>query len=199
VITTYNRAPRFNLSCRVTIARFLIVSLLAGACPPAIAQIVEDAPEFELKAAFIYNFGKFIEWPAAAFPETSSPFPVCVMGKDPFGESLLALQKRTYNGRPIVINYPKTVAEARDCRILYVDDPGRTPLGRDVGKALGTAPVLTVSSSNDAIEAGIGIRFVQQSGKVRWEMNLDATRRAQLKVSAKLIEISVAVVDEARR
>jgi hypothetical protein len=155
--------------------------------------------EYQVKAALIYNFSQFIEWPANSFSEANSPLTICVMGDDPFGDSLLALQKRKYQTRPIVINYPKTVAEARSCRILYVDDPGKTVLGRDVAKSLGDAPVLTLSSSEDALNSGICIGFLPQDGKIRWTLNLEAARKAHLRISAKLIEIAVAVFGEASR
>ena len=167
--------------------------------PVVAADQADQAQEFRVKTAFIYNFSQFIEWPATSFATPAAPLTICVMGEDPFGDSLLALQKRSYLTHPIVISYPKTVAEARTCRILYVDDPARTALGRDVAKALGDAPVLTVSSSEDATSSGVCIGFLLQDGKIRWTLNLDAARRAHLKVSAKLIEIAVSVVGETPR
>lgn len=184
-------------------ARAMLAAVcLAMASPPALsdqAAGIEGAQEYRVKAAFLYNFSQFIEWPSASFAASNSPLSICVMGDDPFGESLLALQKRTYQARPIVVSYPKTVAEARKCSILYVDDAGKTLLGRDVGKALGDAPVLTVSSSEEAMASGICIGFLLQEGKIRWTLNLDAAHRAHLKISAKLIEIAVAVVGETIR
>ncbi len=175
----------------------LLALWLAVAPAAAAAEPAEPSQEALLKVALIYNFSQFIEWPASAFSAPSAPLSICVMGSDPFGNSLAALSKRSSNGRPIAIAYPQTLAEARLCQILYVDGAQRTALGRDLGNALGAAPVLTISSS-DASEAGIAIRFVHYAGKIRWTMNLDATRRARLKVSAKLIEIAVEVLGESK-
>lgn len=152
--------------------------------------------ESRLKLAMMYNFSNFIEWPAAVLPRPDSPFHVCIMGGDPFGPLLQALGRRSYQGHPIVIGHPATVEAARKCHILYVDNPAATALGRDVGRALGGASVLTVSSGPDALEAGVAIGFVLRNDKLRWNMNLNALRQGQLKASAKLIEIAVSVVGE---
>ncbi len=152
--------------------------------------------EARLKVALIYNFSQFIEWPSSAFGAPDAPFQICVLGADPFGASLLAVQKRQHQGRPIQVTHPATVEEARHCHVLYIDNPRATPLGRDLAKALGEASVLTVSSAAGSADEGIAIGFVRQADKIRWTMNLNAVRRAQLKVSAKLIEIAVNVVGE---
>jgi hypothetical protein len=200
LVAAFGVNPRFALDCL-----FRLGIVWAGACflamvaPSASAANAENVQEYRLKAAFIYNFSQFIEWPAGVFPQADSPFAICVLGDDPFGEALLAVQKRSYQGHPIVVNYPKTAAEARNCRILYVDDPGKTTLWREIGKNLGDAPVLTVSSGEDAMASGICIGFVPREGKIRWALNLNAARKAQLKISAKLIEIAVAIVGESVR
>ncbi|MES2125773.1 MAG: YfiR family protein [Pseudomonadota bacterium] len=148
--------------------------------------------ERRLKVALIYNFSQFIEWPAAALGAADAPFQICVLGPDPFGATLLAVQKRSLQGHPILVSHPQNLDEARHCHILYSDQLR----GRDVARALADATVLTVSSSPNAAEEGIGIGFVQQADRIRWNMNLAAVRHAQLKVSAKLIEIAVTVVGE---
>ena len=155
--------------------------------------------ESRLKLAMMYNFSNFIEWPAAVLPRPDSPFLFCVMGNDPFGTLLQPLEKRNYHGHPIQLAHPATVEAARKCHILYVDNPGGTALGRDVIRALAGAPVLTVSSGAEAIDAGIAIGFVQHNDRMRWNMNLTALHHAQLKASAKLIEIAVSVVGEGGR
>lgn len=171
-------------------------SLACGFLLVSSSALALDVAEYPLKAAFIYNFGKFIEWPSSAFEKSDDPFYICLMGNERFGESLQALKKSSYNQRPISVSYPKTLAEARRCHVLYVDDPSNSPLGSGAWKALGEAPVLTVSSDSGAIESGVCIGFVQQSGKLRWALNLDALRRAKLKVSAKLIEVAITVIGE---
>lgn len=180
------RRPRF-------LAGILWLALTAST---ATAEQGVSAEEYKLKAAFIYNFTQFIDWPDTAFPRTDAAFTLCVIDRDPFGSALRPLEKRRYKTHPIVVTYPKTAAETRSCNILYVDDPLNMKLGSDLGQVLGDAPVLTISSDESAMDAGIGIGFVNQAGKLRWKLNLDVMRKAQLKVSAKLIEIAVIVINE---
>jgi hypothetical protein len=178
---------------------WLVALGLTIASPWAQSQQSDIVQEYRLKAAFLYNFSQFIEWPESAFATPETPFTICVVGDDPFGDTLLALQKRKYQARAIEIIHPQSIAEARNCRILYVDDPRKSALWRDIVKNLGDTPVLTVTSSDDAMTSGVCIGFVPRDGKVRWTMNLNAARKAQLKISAKLIEIAVAIVGEAPR
>lgn len=165
---------------------------------PLLAEPGVNVDEFRLKAAIMYNFTQYIDWPDNAFDQPDSHFNVCVLGTDPFGESLLAMQKLSVKNRHIVVSYPKTIAEARACHMLYADEPRLTLLGHEAGKVLGDAPVLTLSSSNEAMETGMDIGFVTQAGKIRWTLNLAATRKARLKVSAKLIEIAVDIIGEVK-
>lgn len=175
----------------------LLVAAFLGWAGAAWAQGM-PADEFKLKTAFLYNFTQYVEWPAAAFASPAAPFVVCVAGSNPFGEHLKALESRSYKTHPITLAYPRSVAEARSCHMLYADELRPSSLGRDAWKLLADSPVLTVSSAADANEVGMGIGFVVQSGKLRWALNLASTRQAQLKVSSKLIEIAALVTGEAR-
>ncbi len=163
------------------------------------AQNIDSANEYQLKAVFIYNFSKFIEWPESAFTDSAAGFQICVLGDDPFGEFMKALSNRNYLTHPILIKYPHNLNEAKKCHILYVSDSGKSGPWHDIVKNLGDAPVLTVSSSEEAMQAGIGIGFVIKDGKIRWAINLNSTRKAQLKVSAKLVEIAVSIIGETAR
>ena len=177
--------------------RALLAAVLTGVCLPLHAQGL-SADEFKLKAAFLYNFTQYVEWPSTAFASPTAPFVVCVAGSNPFGEHLKALEARSYKTHPITLAYPRNITEARNCHMLYADELRPFTLGRDAWKALADTPVLTVSSAADANEVGMGIGFVVQSGKLRWMLNLASTRQAQLKVSSKLIEIAAVVTGETR-
>ncbi len=175
----------------------ILGAVLLGWIAPLHAQGL-SADEYKLKAAFLYNFTQYVEWPSAAFASATAPFVVCVAGTNPFGEHLKALESRSYKTHPITLAFPRTVAEARNCHILYTDELRPSSLGRDAWKALADAPLLTVSSATEANEVGMGVGFLVQAGKLRWALNLASTRQAQLKVSSKLIEIALAVTGESR-
>ncbi len=112
-IAAFRVGDRFaGIMLRCKLSSLLVGLSLTLTAPFVLAANADNAQEYRLKAAFIYNFSQFIEWPANSFPQPDSPFTICVVGDDPFGDALLALQKRSYQGHPIVVNYPKTAAEA---------------------------------------------------------------------------------------
>jgi len=186
------------VSCNLCRSWMVAILFLFGS-GTAFAQQIDNVHDYQLKVVFIYNFSKFIEWPEAAFADNNASFQVCVVGENPFGESLQSLNSRLYKTHPIAVKFPQSLAEAKNCHILYIGESGKSTPWRDLIKNLGDAPVLTVSSSGDAAESGIGIGFVTKEGKIRWDLNLNATRKAQLKVSAKLVEIAASIIGEVPR
>jgi len=168
---------------------------LAGAT----AHVAEAAPrltENELKAALIYNYTQFIEWPAAAFARPNASFQVCVVGNAAIHAALLPLERRQHRGHPIGVIQPAGRDTLGQCHVLYVDGVRSLGAVADIGDLLGDAPTLTISSAGDAMDTGFAIGFVTRDDRVRWNMNLNVARRARLKISANLIEIAVGVVGE---
>ena len=186
----------FLSRCASSCLLWLVSLLILCASTSTFAQKTDSPNEYQLKAVFIYNFSKFIEWPASAFPDSTSPFQICVVGDNPFGNVLETLTNRSYQTHPITIKYPQTISEAKNCHILYVNEISKSTQWRDIVKNLGDAPVLTVSSSEDATQSGVSIGFVTKEGKIRWTINLNSTRKAQLKISAKLVEIAISIIGE---
>ncbi len=187
---------RFFSWCARSCGCGLVVLALLCNWQAAFAQKADSPNEYQLKAVFIYNFSKFIEWPASAFADSSAGFQICVVGDNPFGNVLESLSNRSYQTHPILIKYPQTITEAKSCHILYINDISKSTQWRDIVKNLGDSPILTVSSSDDATQSGISIGFVTREGKIRWTINLNSTRKAQLKVSAKLVEIAISIIGE---
>jgi hypothetical protein len=155
----------------------------------------EDVDPWRLRAAFLYNFSQFIEWPAEAFADAAAPFNICVLGPNRFGNTLNALEKRTVRGHPISTLSIARPADARGCHILYLAD-ARASAGKSWTNLLGSAPVLVVGDTEESRDTGTGISFIEQGGKLRWAINLGILRPLNLKVSAKLLEIAVAVIGE---
>ena len=152
-----------------------------------------DAPaalEYEVKAAFLYHFAQFTDWPEAAFGETASTLVIGVLGDDPFGEALdLAVRGKTVQGRVLAI---QRFAEAEDvgpCQILFVSSPGTRHL-RPVLDALRGRQVLTVGETEHFLSDGGMVRFFEEDQRVRFEVNLDAAERSGLKISAKLLKVA---------
>lgn len=148
------------------------------------------APEDEVKAAFLYNFAKFVDWPTQAFANSSTPIRFCVLGDDRFGETVSnTLQEKSVSGRPVVNSRLQSPAQARPCHVLFVspENPEALKLALEAIRGL---PVLTVSESADFLRLGGMINFVLEEGRVRFEINLEAAERHHLKLSSKLLAVA---------
>jgi hypothetical protein len=160
----------------------------------SLARGQETAPsEYRLKAAFLWNFAKFIEWPPTAFTNETAPFIIGVLGKSHFGQDL----EKTVNGKqinthPILIRTFDSVADARQCHLLFVSASESGRIG-EIFKTLGDAPVLTVGDSETGAftEAGGMIKFVFEGNKIRFQINDNAAKTATLKISSKLLSLAV--------
>lgn len=160
--------------------------VLTGASP-------DRAGEYDVKAAFLYNFTKFVEWPASAF-EGDEPFVIGVVGDDPFGDSLEdVLAGKSVGDRPLAIRrYPQLEALGR-CHLLFLDDSLEAQVGRVLGR-LGDAHVLTVADFEEGVEQGVMIGFRTQSRKVRFDINAAAAEARSLKISSRLLSLAGTVI-----
>jgi len=167
-----------------------LVLLLAALLAAPGGVRAQAAGEYELKAAFLYNFAKFVDWPPAAFPDPNAPFRICVLGKDPFGGSLQA----AVTGEEIA-GHKLTVAGARTtgCQVLFISRSERDQTAQILA-AVKDSPVLTVGDSPGFLEQGGVINFLLEGGKVRFEINNEAAGKARLTISSKLLQLARRVV-----
>jgi len=160
----------------------------------AVAQ-AQSATEYQVKAAFLFNFAKFVEWPADAFPSPDAPLQVCVMGHDPFGRDFeQIIVDKAVNGHRIEVAHPDGLPRARACHILFVASSEKSRI-RQILQGLNGASVLTVADSDGLAALGGIINFVLDEGRVRFEINLKAAELAHLKLSARLLTVAKAVVE----
>jgi hypothetical protein len=153
------------------------------------ARASGGADEFALKAAFLFNFTRFVEWPAEAFPGEGDAFRICVFGTDPFGDRLEALTRRQVGERPIEVTRPATVAELPRCQIAYLGEG--TPDAVEAAATANTAPsTLSVASSAAFARDGGMVALVTTGGRVKLHINLASIRQSPLRFSAKLLEVS---------
>jgi hypothetical protein len=160
-----------------------IIVILAAAFSTFAA---ESALEYKVKAGFIYNFVKFVEWPATALGASNSSVVVGVLSDDPAAPVLQqALSGKSVNGRALEVRVLKETAGVGDCHLVFI---GRTQEGRvkDVLDQLKEAPVLTVSESDRFCQRGGMINLVRNDDSFRFEINLKAAERASLKISSRL-------------
>jgi hypothetical protein len=165
------------------------VSLLA-VCPSSIAQEAPQAPEYRIKAAFLYNFTLYTEWPPNAFERADSPILLAVAGEDPFGLQLdSAVRGKTVQGRSIEVRRYERAADVPPCHLVFLSDSQARNLPQLL-RRLEASPLLTVGETEDFIRAGGVIRFFVEENKVRFEVNVDAALRAHVKFSSKLLSLA---------
>lgn len=173
------RLARFAL-----LAAALLVGAAAGRADSA------GSKEYELKAAFLYNFTKFVVWPPNRLPGATSPIVIGIYGKNPFGDELAAaLRERKVDGRPIVLREIEEPAQASGIHLLFI--PGTEDRALEpVLQAVRASSVLTVGESDAFEEQGGIITFVVTGEKLRFAIDMNAAERAGLKISAQLQKLA---------
>jgi len=176
-----------SLSRRARALALGVWLLSCGALPGQ--TLAASAQEYQVKAAFLYNFAKFVDWPGEP-AGTGAPLVITVFGKDPFGPALENIVLgRTVNGRPLVIRRTSRLEELLPCHILFISSSEKRRLA-EILQALKSASVLTVSDMEEFLRLGGTVRFFVEENKVRFGINLEAARRTELKISSKLLSLA---------
>jgi hypothetical protein len=149
--------------------------------------------EYEVKATYLYNFSRFIEWPPKITQAQSDSFSICVLGEDPFGPALTALlADETIAGKSVVAKRILSAQAAADCRVLFISSSENARL-KQILIALGDASVLTVSDLPQFTQRGGMVQFILDGNRVRFEVNLAITKHAGLTLSSELLKVAVNV------
>lgn len=165
--------------------------LVAWVFLPTLSFAQEDSIEYKIKAGYLYNFTKFISWPATE----SETFNLCIIGKDPFGSIIDPIEKRFVKNKPIRLYRLQSITEAKHCHIIYFGDYDKQQEKFD----LSMSGILTVGSIENALTTGETKKFTQaggmfafflKEGKIKLHINLQAVKKSHLEVSAKLMEIA---------
>jgi hypothetical protein len=166
--------------------------LIAAAAPVARAQ---DVTESALKAAFVYNFAKFTEWPDDVLPAAGA-FTACVLDDGPVGSALeRAVKGRLIGGRPVTVQHVHPGSNTlRTCHLLFVSGLNAAQLGSVIASVRGAA-VLTISDIDDFARIGGIAHVFVEDGKMRFDLNLDLARRSRLQLSSKLLALAARVHD----
>lgn len=168
----------------------VVMLLLSGMCAQS-----PVAGEYQIKAAFLYNFAKFVEWPPSGFSDASAPLRICVLGQDPFGQELRDITNdKSINGHKLQVDQVADLQMARTCHILFIASSEKAQLKRILESLRGT-DALTVGDTKGFVEQGGMINFVLEDNRVRFEVNLKAAEQARLKVSAKLLNVARNVIE----
>lgn len=150
--------------------------------------------EYQVKAAFLFHFAQFVEWPPEAFRDGSSPMVYCTIGEDPFGGALEAsLSGKTLGARSMVVRHLKQPQEIQDCQVLFIPAEEKKSVAAALAGAAGR-PMLTVGESEHFAAEGGMIGFCLDENKIGFEINLDEAEHAKLKISARLLALAKKVI-----
>jgi YfiR/HmsC-like len=166
----------------------LLVVAGAGLIVSAHGLYAADAPtENQVQAVFLFNFSRFVEWPAQAFATPNDPFVIGIVGSDPFGARLdEAVRNEQINGHPLTVRRFRNISDVDNCQILFIDRSETGHLGQILA-GLEHRSTLTVSQADGAAQRGVMIQFATENNRIRLRINVESARAAGLTISSKLL------------
>lgn len=168
--------------------RLVVGATVVAGCLCAGVSAAATAPEYRVKAVFLFQFAQFVEWRGVATDAT--PFAICILGEDPFHQYLdETVQGEAVKGRQLTVRRYSRVEELENCSILFIAQSEFDQLDSILG-ALRGEPVLTVSDSTRFAERGGAIQFVTVNNKIKLRINADAAKAAELTISSKLLGLA---------
>jgi YfiR/HmsC-like len=166
----------------------MCLSLALGANAQALDS--SDSSEYLIKAGFVYNFAKLVAWPATAFAQPDSPIVIGILGTDPFGTTIdRVVGDKKIDGRGFVVKRLKWGADIKDCNILFVSSSETVHLDELIHLVKGM-PILTIGETPGFARRGGIINFTLEDNKVRFEVNIEAAKRADLTISSRLLTLA---------
>ena len=181
---------------RVALASCLLA--LVALLEPRSAR-AEPSSEYQVKAAFLFNFAKFVKWPERVLPDSSTSFDICVLGDRTVAPAVEeTISGKTLRDKPIVVKHLASPEAAKSCQILFVSGAEEVDTAKLL-RALEGASVLTVGEADQFAERGGIINFKTEDNKIRFEINPDAAKRANLEVSSQLLKLAIIVRDRTPR
>lgn len=188
------RVTSYRCRCRSLWRRRLAAAMLSlsGLLLMMVGVWASEFEEYAVKAAYLYNFAKYAEWPPEAFPKADAPLWICIAGDNPFGDALASLSGKSVESHLVETRMLSASASLEQCHILFVS---RSEQGRF--KALlsksGRLPILTVSDISDFARSGGMIGLVEAEQRIRFDINLAVARQAGLKLSSQLLKLATIV------
>jgi len=172
---------------RVSVGRVMKRALMM--CAVAAPIYAQSALEYDVKAALLLNFARFIEWPDAAFDGPGAPINVCVMAPSPFGQALdRVLSGETVSSRPLAAREIRSAAESSGCHLLFV------PAGAEARAAAVTRKVglhtIMVGESRRFEDMGGAVNFIVDGGRIRFNVNLQPVEDRGVRISARMLQLA---------
>lgn len=146
--------------------------------------------EYQIKAAFLFNFTQFVEWPSQAFADARSPLVIGVLGEDPFSGMLeQTVRGESVNGHSLVVEHYGKIEELKSCHLLFINLPKSEQLEKAL-TSLKERSILTVGDASNFARKGGMIRLFAEDNKMRFQVNLEVVKEANLSISSKLLRLA---------
>lgn len=180
-------------SCRMLFrSGALIFVMLVAVLITAVSVNAGDrfASEYQIKAAYIYNFAAFTEWSTDSFDGPESPLAIGVLGNDPFGNALDdAIKDKTVEGRRLVVKRSSHIRDLERCQVLFICESEESRMVKDL-EAVADRKMLTVSDIDGFAKRGGVVGFTYNDGKVGFEVNIKRAKAARIKISSKMLKLA---------
>jgi hypothetical protein len=188
----FRKNGELSWHCGVLLRRTIVAAVwLLFAGSSALGQ--QKPSEYQVEAAYLYNFGRFVEWPAKDTTAQTRSFTICVLGEDPFGQALDAtLAGETMGKQRVVARRISSPQMSGYCQILFISSSEANRLNKII-ETLDKSAILTVSDSPQFLKSGGMIQFVLEENRIRFEVNLIATQHAGLTLSSELLKVATVV------
>lgn len=172
-----------------------ILAAILGMAGARTAPAQENASgEYQVKAAFLYHFSQFVDWPDGTFKDASSPLTYCTIGEDPFHGALDAsVSGKRIGVRSLQVQHFKQPQEIRGCQILFIGESQQKRAPSLLTRLQGN-PILTVGETEHFVQDGGMIGFLREENKIRFEINLEAAEHAKLRLSSRLLALAKRVL-----
>ncbi len=182
---------------RGTLVRWLAAGVAAWGFAATGIRAAAQTPtlsEYQVKALYLVNFAKYVDWPADAFRTETAPVVIGIVGRDDLGANLeQATEGKSINGRKLLVQHVAGPREYKQCHILFISSSEKDRLGKILDEIKET-PVLTVGETDDFLALDGIINCTKKSNKIRLEINVAAAQRARLKISSKLLSVADKVI-----
>lgn len=183
--------PRFVAALLMLLLTLHLIATEKGRAQAALT-------EYQVKAAYLFNFLKFVEYPSESFTNPLAPFVIGIVGEDPFGSALpQVVTGKAVQGRDLVLRFYRAGEDLRGAHILFISASEKKRLPVILSSLRGSS-VLTVSDMEGFLDAGGMVQFLNENDRVRFAVNVDATGRARLKLSSKLLSLAKVVGGEVK-
>jgi hypothetical protein len=163
-------------------------------CPQAGWSESGQLNEYEVKAAYLYNFAKYVDWPTAVLPRENTSLTICIVGKSPMNEVIESLAGKTIKNHRLVVRQFSRIEDLSECNILFVNAAVKSSLAQILA-SIAPRSILTVSDGNGFAAAGGVIEFVPVGDKIRFKINNRAAQHVNLRISSHLLRLATTVIE----